>query len=407
MGLSNGTLGFASGVMNFVMPQLMASVHVPEPKIALITAIAVSPNFWFVLFGPILDVRFSRRRYATLLAALSGIAAAVAVLSLHHLMMLQTAMVVCNASAALSASALGGWFSTIVPDEHKNAMSKWINIALVSGTGLIVGLGGELVRGLGIVPAAVLLGALVVLPTSIFLLIPAPGPDGRLAGESFAQFNRDILVLLKRREVVVVLLLFLSPCSSFVMPNLMGGLGADFHASTRAVSFWGGVGAFIPGLLGCFIFPVIARRIRLRFYYLANGILGCLFTLSLVMLPHTTATYAGALFGEYLFQAVAFSIQIGIVFEAIGPNNPLAATTFSFLTAATNVPVTYVTLIDGRAYARAGITGTLFVDAVIGIVTCLVAGTVLTRLDRSHEENSDEKLVEAVRGGGVKDLDLS
>jgi MFS transporter, PAT family, beta-lactamase induction signal transducer AmpG len=322
------------------------------------------------------------------------------VLSLHHLMVLQTAMVVCNASAALSASALGGWFSTIVPDEHKNAMSKWINIALVSGTGLIVGLGGELVRDLGIVPAAVLLGALVVLPTSIFLLIPAPGPDGRLAGESFAQFNRDILVLLKRREVVVVLLLFLSPCSSFVMPNLMGGLGADFHASTRAVSFWGGVGAFIPGLLGCFIFPVIARRIRLRFFYLANGILGCLFTLSLVMLPHTTATYAGALFGEYLFQAVAFSIQIGIVFEAIGPDNPLAATTFSFLTAATNVPVTYVTLIDGRAYAKAGIAGTLFVDAAIGIVICLVAGTVLARLDRSQEGNRDEKLVEAVREEG-------
>ena len=381
MGLANGTLGFASGIMNFVMPQLMASVHVPEPKIALITAIAISPNFWFVLFGPILDVRFSRRRYATLLAALSGTAAAVAVLSLHHLIVLQAAMVVCNASAALSASALGGWLSTIVPDEQKNPLSKWINIALVSGTGLIVGLGGELVRGLGIVPAAVLLGALVFLPASLFLLIPAPGPDGRLAGESFAQFNREILTLLKRREVVVVLLLFLSPCSSFVMPNLLGGLGADFHASARAVSFWGGVGAFIPGLLGCFIFPVIARRVRLRFFYLANGILGCLFTLSLVVMPHTTGTFAAALFGEYLFQAVAFSIQIGIVFEAIGADNPLAATTFSFLTAATNVPVTYVTLLDGRAYAKAGITGTLFVDAAIGIVTCLVAGTVLARME--------------------------
>jgi MFS transporter, PAT family, beta-lactamase induction signal transducer AmpG len=381
MGLANGTLGFASGIMNFVMPQLMASVHVPEPKIALITAIAVSPNFWFVLFGPILDVRFSRRRYATLLAALSGTAAAVAVLSLHHLIVLQAAMVVCNASAALSASALGGWLSSIVPDVNKNTLSKWINIALVSGTGLIVGLGGELVRGLGIVPAAVLLGVLVFLPASLFLLIPAPGPDGRLAGESFAQFNREILTLLKRREVLVVLLLFLSPCSSFVMPNLLGGLGADFHASARAVSFWGGVGAFIPGLLGCFVFPVIARRVRLRFFYLANGILGCLFTLSLVVMPHTTGTFAAALFGEYLFQAVAFSIQIGIVFEAIGPDNPLAATTFSFLTAATNVPVTYVTLLDGRAYAKAGITGTLFVDAAIGIVTCLVAGTVLARME--------------------------
>jgi MFS transporter, PAT family, beta-lactamase induction signal transducer AmpG len=264
---------------------------------------------------------------------------------------------------------------------NKNTLSKWINIALVSGTGLIVGLGGELVRGLGIVPAAVLLGVLVFLPASLFLLIPAPGPDGRLAGESFAQFNREILTLLKRREVLVVLLLFLSPCSSFVMPNLLGALGADFHASARAVSFWGGVGAFIPGLLGCFVFPVIARRVRLRFFYLANGILGCLFTLSLVVMPHTTGTFAAALFGEYLFQAVAFSIQIGIVFEAIGPDNPLAATTFSFLTAATNVPVTYVTLLDGRAYAKAGITGTLFVDAAIGIVTCLVAGTVLARME--------------------------
>jgi PAT family beta-lactamase induction signal transducer AmpG len=381
MGLTNATLGFASGTMNFVMPQLMASVHIPEPKIALITAIAVSPNFWFVLFGPILDVRFSRRWYATMTAALSGVAGAVAVLSLHHLIVLQLAMVVCNAAAMLSSSALGGWLSNIVPDEHKNPLSKWMNIALVSGTGVIVGLGGELVRGLGRMPAGLLLGALIFFPALAFVLVPAPGPDKRLAGESFAQFNRDVIALLKRREVVMVLLLFLSPCSSFVLPNLMGGLGADFHASARAVSFWGGVGAFIPGLLGCFVFPLIARRVRLRFFYLANGILGCLFTLSLVMMPHTTATYAGALFGEYLFQAVAFSIQIGIVFEAIGPNNPLAATTFSFLTAATNVPVTYVTLIDGRAYARAGITGTLFVDAAIGIVTCLVAGALLARLD--------------------------
>ena len=386
MGLANGTLGFASGIMNFVMPQLMASVHVPEPKIALITAVAVSPNFWFVLFGPILDVRFSRRWYATATAVLSGIAAAVAVLSLRHLILLQIAMVVCNAAAMLSSSALGGWLSNIVPDEHKNPLSKWMNIALVSGTGLIVGLGGELVRGLGIVPAAAILGLLIVVPAGVFPLIPAPGPDRRLAGESFAQFSREVLALLKRREVVIVLLLFLSPCSSFVLPNLMGGLGADFHASARAVSFWGGVGAFIPGLLGCFVFPVIARKMRLRVFYLANGILGCLFTLSLVMIPHTTMTYAGALFGEYLFQAVAFSIQIGIIFEAIGPDNPLAATTFSFLTASTNVPVTYVTLVDGRAYARAGITGTLFVDAAIGIVTCLVAGPVLARLDatRSH-----------------------
>ena len=167
--------------------------------------------------------------------------------------------------------------------------------------------------------AALLIGAIVFFPAVIFLFMPALGPDRRLASESFEQFNREVVSLLRRREVVIVLLLFLSPCSAFVLPNLLGGLGADFHASTRTVSLAGGVGAFVPGLVGCFLFPVLARRLRLRSFYFANGIVGCLFTLSLLMFPHTSLTFAVAVFGEFLSQAVAFSIQIGIVFEAIGP----------------------------------------------------------------------------------------
>jgi len=381
MGLSNATLGFGNGITLFLMPQLMAEAHVPEAKIATITAVALSANFWFVLFGPILDVRFSRRWYATFFAALSGVAATLAVLSVHRLIVLQIATVVCMAAAPLSSSALGGWLSNITAHEQKNPLSKWINIALISGSGVIIAVGGELVHGLPLFMAAVVMGAIVVLPAAVFPFMPAPGPDRRLAAESFLQFNREVVSLLGRREVVIVLLLFLSPCSSFVLPNLLGGLGADFHASARVVSLAGGAGAFVPGLIGCFLFPVIARRLRLRSFYFANGILGCLFTLSLVVLPHTTTTFALAVFGEFLFQAVAFSIQIGIVFDAIGPENPLAATTFSFLTAATNVPVTYITLIDGHAYSIGGITALLFTDAAIGILTCSIAFILLAKFD--------------------------
>jgi len=257
-----------------------------------------------------------------------------------------------------------------------------MNIALVSGTGIASVLGGELVRLLPGSIAGLILGLLVFLPASIFLLIPAPGPDRRLASESFAQFNREVLLLFRRRKVVVVLLLFLVPCSTFALPNLLGGLGADFHASERLISFAGGIGGFFPGILGCAIFPLIAKRIPLRFLYLANGILGSLFTLSLVVLPRVPLSFGIALFGEFFFQAVAFSIQIGIVFEAIGPDNPLAATTFSFLTAATNIPVTYVMLVDGHAYTAGGIRGILAVDAGIGIATCIIAGALLARFDQ-------------------------
>jgi PAT family beta-lactamase induction signal transducer AmpG len=186
MGLSNATLGFSSGITLFLLPQLMATARVPEAKIATIGS---SAGFWFVFFSPMLDVRFSRRWYATLLAALSGAAAATAFLSAHNLATLQIAMVVCFASAILSSTALGGWLSNITPPEHKNPLSKWMNIALISGTGVIVAAGGEFAKGLPAKSAALLIGAIVFLPTAFFLLMPALGPDRRLASESFQQLG--------------------------------------------------------------------------------------------------------------------------------------------------------------------------------------------------------------------------
>jgi hypothetical protein len=50
---------------------------------------------------------------------------------------------------------------------------------------------GELVRDLPLAIAAGLLGAIVFLPTAIFLIMPATGPDRKRAGESFMQFCID------------------------------------------------------------------------------------------------------------------------------------------------------------------------------------------------------------------------
>lgn len=380
--MSNATMGFSNGIVLFALPQLLASEHVPESQIAALTAVAFSPNFWCVFFAPMLDVRFSRRWYASVLAAVSAIFTAGAILCLHHLFLLEIAMVVATAAANLSSAAMGGWFANITEHKDKNLLSKWVNISLISGLGVTSMLGGQVVRHLPVVLAAGVVGVLVFLPAIIFAFVPAPGPDRRLAGESFVQFNREIVSLLRRREVVIVLLLFLSPCSSFALTNLLGGLGGDFHAAAEAISIAGGIGAFLPGIIGCALFPIVARRVPLRAFYLANGIVGSIFTLSMIVLPHTTTTFVLALFGEYLFQAVSFSVQIGIVFEAIGRDNPLAATTFSFLTAATNIPITYMMLADGHVYSGHGIAGSFTLDASICIAACLLAWWLLSKFDR-------------------------
>jgi MFS transporter, PAT family, beta-lactamase induction signal transducer AmpG len=377
MGLSNASLGLYGGLAFFVVPQLLAAQHVSETRIAAITAVAISPMFWGVLLGPMLDVRFTRRWYATLFAALESVLVLVALLNLHHLMLLQVALLAGTAASLLSATAFGGWLSTVCGPEEKNKLSAWANIAVIAGTGVSSALGGELVHHLPIGVAATLLAMLVFLPASMFPIIPCSLPDGRLAGESFRQFNRDVLALLRRREVIAALLLFVAPCGSFALTYMLGGLGRDFGASPRIVSLAGGVGAIVPGILGCLIFPVIARRVPLRVLYLANGIVGSLFTLSLIPLPHSPWMFLFALVGEYLFQAVSFATQVGIMFESIGENNPLAATTFTFLVGATSIPNMYMVLIDGRGYSIAGVRGSLGADAALGIASCLLVGLTL------------------------------
>jgi PAT family beta-lactamase induction signal transducer AmpG len=280
----------------------------------------------------------------------------------------------------LFTTALCGWLSTVCRHEDKNKLSAWVNIAVISGTGVTSALGGELARHFPDWLAACLLAAVVFLPTVIFLFIPCTGPDERLVGESFGEFRREVSALLRRREVLIALVLLLSPCSSFSLTNLLGGLGSDFHASARLVSLAGGAGAFFPGILGCLLFPIVAKWRPLLFLYLADGILGSLFTLSLILVPHTTVTFTLTLVGEYLFQAFAFSIQVGIMFETIGQNNPLAATTFTVLSAATYVPITYMMIADGRGYSVGRIAGSFGMDAAISIASCLMIGFLLYQL---------------------------
>ena len=241
---------------------------------------------------------------------------------------------------------------------------------------------GELIRRFSPVLAGTLLGAMIMLPSLLYLYIPSIAPDARLASESFRQFFRDIFALLKRREVLIALTLFLLPSASFALTNVLGGIGNDFSATERMVSLFGGVGSTVAGVVGSLLLPPLARKVALRPLYLAIGVVGGLFTLSLLLLPHTPLTFGIAITGENLFQALAFAASNAITFETMGQDNPLAATQFSLLVAATNLPIIYMGFIDGAAYKWHTVPGSFAVDAGISIVVCLLLAWGLSLVRR-------------------------
>ena len=223
------------------------------------------------------------------------------------------------------------------------------------------------------------MGSAILVPMLIFVVIPSPPALRRPARESFGRFNRELVSLLKQRQVLMALALFLFPAASFALTNVLGGTGADFSANERTVSLFAGVGSSLAGIAGSFLLFPLARRFPLRPVYLAIGIVGAIFTLSLLALPRQPWSFGVAITGENLFQALAFATANGIAFEVIGPDNPFAATLFTLLLAASNMPITYMQFLDGKGYDWRGLTGSIVTDAGVSILACVTLGWMLFR----------------------------
>lgn len=388
MGLTNLSYGLYGGAIAFAVPQILGTRQVPEASIAGLTAVAISPGFWAFLFSPVLDVRFSRRFYAVALMGFASLTLVGAFVSLGHLEMLEVVLTAGFFAAYLYQSALGGWLSSITSAEEENLVSVWMTIGNTGGFSVMAIGCNQIVRHLSPPAAAVVLAVSILLPMIPFPFMQAPGPDRRLASESFPQFFGDLVSLVKRREVLVALVLFISPAATFSLTNFLGGRGSDFHASPGFVGVIGGAGVALGGIVGCLIFPALSRLLPLRPFYLAVGIAGAVCTLSLIPLPRVPASFAVVLIAENLFQSLAITACTAITFETIGQNNPLASTTFCFLGSAYGVPISYMLYIDAFGYARKGIFGALGIDAITGILASVVLGLMLYSLARRSRRRS-------------------
>jgi MFS transporter, PAT family, beta-lactamase induction signal transducer AmpG len=382
MGLTNLSYGLYGGVVAFAVPQLLGDRHVPESSIAGLTAIAFSPGFWAFLVSPILDVRFSRRWYAVVLAVIASLSLVVAFLNLHHLGLLEVVLTAGFAAAYLYQSAIGGWLSAITSPVEEKTVSVWMTIGNVGGFGLMAMGCNQLVRYASPLAVALLAGISILLPTIAFPFMQAPGPDRRLARESFPQFFGELVSLVKRREVLVAVLLFAAPAGTFSLTNFLGGRGNDFHASPGFVGLVGGLGVAAGGIVGCLVFPPLSRLMPLRPLYLAVGLAGALCSLGLILLPHTPAAYAIILITQNLFQSLAITNSIAVILETIGRDNPLASTTFCFIGSAYGVPISYMLYVDAFGFARGGIGGSMALDAITGMLASLLLGAMLVWLAR-------------------------
>jgi predicted MFS family arabinose efflux permease len=129
----------------------------------------------------------------------------------------------------------------------------------------------------------------------------------------------------------------------------------------------------IGGLAGGFI----CDRLHRMTAYALFGMLAAVFAVWLALAKATPFTYAAGYSGYAFSTGLAYTAFIAVVLDVLGHGRRAAASGYSLLISFGNLPVTYMTWLDGVGYKHAGTRGLMGVDALgnglVGLLLLLVA----------------------------------
>ena len=189
MGLGFLPLGASGSLTLITVPQLMAADHVPEQRIAGITAIVLTPLFLSFILTPLLDWRLNRRTYAIAFSLLGALAQFLALLFIHDLTLVTVMLLISGFSIALVVSAVGGWFGNLTGTEQKSSLGAWFTVANLGAGGLVATIAIYVLRGMPYALGAGLLSLTIILALPLYLYVECP--PSRLVRAKEAQGIRN------------------------------------------------------------------------------------------------------------------------------------------------------------------------------------------------------------------------
>ena len=305
----------------------------------------------------------ARRTWLLLAALVSGLCSGVAVLLVPVSLTGVTIALTAASTVGMMISSVCGTLLNSLPANVHGRASGWYQGANI-GAGAVVGsLMIWMADRVSLPVLSLTAAALVLIPAaSGFLVAETPHPR-RSVGTVFHDLFRDLWVVIRSRRTWVGLCFLVSPVGSAALQNLISGLGPDYHANASEVALVTGTLGGLIAAGGCFLGGVLANRMsRMRAYALAGG-LSVVFSVYMGFGPRNEWTYGAGYSGYQVSAGAAYAIFTALVLEIMGKRRHAASTSYSLLVASGNLPIVYMTWLDGVGYKRAGVRGLMGVDA--------------------------------------------
>jgi len=144
----------------------------------------------------------------------------------------------------------------------------------------------------------------------------------------------------------------------------------DWHASASTVALVTGVFSGIVSAIGCLAGGYGSDRLDRKTAYALYGVLMALCAVAMALAPRTESMYILFTLAYAFIQGLTYAAFTAVVLEAIG--HGAAATKYNVFASLSNMPIAYMTVVDGWAHERWGAAGLLNVEAIFGVVGIVV-----------------------------------
>jgi MFS family permease len=376
--------GISSGFCSITLPFVLVHEGFSVAAAASVVALGLSANLWRFVGAPIVDLTLSLRRwylFGLVACVVTLIGVGLMPLRLDNAVLLTVVVFIAQVGANLVIIPVGGFIAHTVPEEVKGRAAGWYQAGNLGGMGISGGAGIWITTHYSFFVASAALALMMSISAIALCFVPNVKPfTSESAVHRLRSMGRDLVSLLRTPIGLLTTLLVASPIGAGAMNNLWSAVAPDWHANANTVALVTGVLNGVLSAIGCVAGGWITDRVGRWWAYFGSGILIGLVAIAMAVAARNPSAFSTWVLCYAFACGLAYAAFSAIVLLAIGKG--VASTKYALLSSFGNLPVIYVTALDGWAHDRFGSAGMLFIEAGSGILCVALAAIAVGVLRR-------------------------
>jgi MFS family permease len=352
----------------------------------------VLPQTWKFFWAPVVDITLTQKRWYII----SGMLCAAGIATMGWFPATKAGLVALSSVvfvSSLASTVLGMSVESLLaystPDELKGDAAGWFQAGNLGGSGIGGGVGLFIVERLpSSWMASAIVGGLCFLCCAALMAVPTPGrtlKEGNLVTGISATF-KDVWQLLRDRSGILACVLCFLPVGNgaVVFPSIAG----EWGASSNTVALITGVLGGVISAIGCVLGGWICDRMVRKNAYIMFGMLLAGSGIAMALLPRSQFMFVVWVSAYTFASGLCYAAYSAFVLEVIGKG--AAATKYNVLASLANVPIYYLTNIDGWAHDRWNSTGMFFTESGLAVASAVLFMGLVKILRPGHRPSSGQ-----------------